>query len=116
METTIGAELKRLRTLKGDSQRQVEESTKISNAYLSQIESGKAEQPSPRILHALANYYGANYTELMQLAGHLSSPTSEISEKRGLLNHPLLGELTQDETAFLEEVLQSYRKRKPPEE
>jgi transcriptional regulator with XRE-family HTH domain len=50
--------------------RQVEESTGISNAYLSQIENQKIIRPSPSVLNKLANLYEISYNRLMGLAGH----------------------------------------------
>lgn len=69
--TKVGELLHRLRVEKGVSLRTVERETGVSNAYLSQLESGKAEQPSPHILHKLAGYYGIHYSRLMEAAGHL---------------------------------------------
>ncbi|HYY58560.1 MAG TPA: helix-turn-helix transcriptional regulator, partial [Pyrinomonadaceae bacterium] len=71
--TKVGEMLRRLRMEKGVSLRTVEKETGVSNAYLSQLESGKAEQPSPHILHKLAGYYGVHYSRLMEAAGHLKS-------------------------------------------
>src|SRR2546425_8968864 len=52
----LGALLADLRTAKGLSLRQVEEATDraVSNAYLSQLENGKIQKPSPNVLHSLA--------------------------------------------------------------
>jgi transcriptional regulator with XRE-family HTH domain len=108
---TLGAELKRLRLLKGVTLRQVEKDTRVSNAYLSQLENEKAEQPSPRVLNKLAEYYEASYTGLMQLAGYLvnsKDATGDLSTANGAL----LGNLTSEEEAFLATVLEAYRANK----
>lgn len=63
--------LKQARQVKGVSLREVEKATEISNAYLSQLEGGTAKEPSPRILHKLAGYYGISYSSLMAAAGYL---------------------------------------------
>lgn len=68
---SIGEELRRLRTLKGVSLREVEKDTGISNAYLSQLENGKTDKPSPHVLHKLASYYNTDHTHLMRVAGYL---------------------------------------------
>jgi transcriptional regulator with XRE-family HTH domain len=70
---TLGEELKRLRALKGWSLRQVEEKTdnKVSNSYLSQLESGAVREPSPNVLYALAKAYNVSYPALMTLAGYV---------------------------------------------
>jgi transcriptional regulator with XRE-family HTH domain len=62
-----------VRTGRGMTQRQVEEATKrmVSNAYLSQIENDRIQQPSPNILLALADLYGVDYANLMERAGYV---------------------------------------------
>jgi HTH-type transcriptional regulator, competence development regulator len=54
--------------------REVGEATgkEVSNAYLSQLETGKITRPSPNVLHALAMVYGVPYETLMQKAGYIS--------------------------------------------
>lgn len=46
-----------LRKKAGLTLRQVEKDTKISNAYLSQLETGKIDNPSYKIVMTLINYY-----------------------------------------------------------
>ncbi len=70
MGSDLGSYLKSTRTKKRLSLRKVEESTSISNAYLSQLENGKIENPSPSILHKIASTYQVSYSKLMVLAGH----------------------------------------------
>lgn len=67
----LGAELNRLRAASGLTLRTVETQTGISNAYLSQLETGKAENPSPAMLKKLADLYRVSYEALMQHAGYL---------------------------------------------
>lgn len=67
----LGAVLKQAREAKGFSLRQVENETGISNAYLSQLETGKVENPSPRILKNLAEVYEVPYEGFMRSAGYL---------------------------------------------
>jgi transcriptional regulator with XRE-family HTH domain len=69
--TTLGQELRRLRTLRGWTLRDVEEKTKkkVSNSYLYQLENDNVKEPSPKILFVLASTYGAPYPDLMRLAG-----------------------------------------------
>ncbi|HJU04438.1 MAG TPA: helix-turn-helix transcriptional regulator [Nitrospiraceae bacterium] len=71
----LGAHLAAIRSDRGYSLRQVEGLTNnvISNAYLSQIESGKIQQPSPNILHALATVYRISYEQLMEMAGFITA-------------------------------------------
>lgn len=49
--------------------RQVEEITLISNAYLSQLETGKIKKPSAQALYSLAKVYGVNVETLLIESG-----------------------------------------------
>jgi hypothetical protein len=55
----LGALLADLRMAKGLSLREVEEATggTVSNAYLSQLEHGKIQKPSPNVVRSLAEVY-----------------------------------------------------------
>ncbi|MBC1238811.1 helix-turn-helix domain-containing protein [Nostoc sp. 2RC] len=50
--------------------RAVETQTGISNAYLSQLETGKIRSPSPAILRKLSDFYGISYISILELAGY----------------------------------------------
>jgi len=67
---TLGMYLAAARGRKGLSLRAVEAETGISNAYLSQLETGKIREPSPSNLHKLGEIYGVPYATLLELAGH----------------------------------------------
>ena len=68
---TLADELKNIRRLRGSSLRDVEKATGISNAYLSQLERGRATNPSPKKLAKLADYYDVGYESLLAAAGYL---------------------------------------------
>jgi transcriptional regulator with XRE-family HTH domain len=70
----LGDYLKSVRQSLGMSLRDVEEATEkeVSNAYLSQLETGKITKPSPHILFALSSGLGVAYEALMQLAGYIA--------------------------------------------
>ena len=74
VQQNLGTYLSNLRSMKKLTLRQVEEATEkeVSNAYLSQLETGKISKPSPSVLHSLAKVYGVEYEMLMQKAGYLS--------------------------------------------
>jgi len=65
----LGTLLADLRTAKGFSLREVEEATgkAVSNPYLSQLENGKIQRPSPNVLHSLSGVYAVPYEALMVL-------------------------------------------------
>lgn len=61
--------LKELRSKTGLTLRQVEEATGISNAYLSQLETGKIKRPSAQALYCLSKIYNISVEELLVSAG-----------------------------------------------
>ena len=77
----LGMYLANVRSVKKLTLREVEEATdrKVSNAYLSQLETGKITRPSPNVLHALARVYGVPYETLMKKAGYISPASTEPS-------------------------------------
>lgn len=75
MVEKLSKELKNIRKLRKLSLREVEEKTGISNAYLSQLERGEAENPTPQKLQKLAECYDVSYVDLMKAAGYLKRNT-----------------------------------------
>lgn len=114
---TLGQYLASIRMDRRMTLRQVEEATNkdVSNAYLSQIENDKIQQPSPNVLHALAEIYGIDYADLMERAGHIT-PTQNRSEgeRHGRVATFANHNLTPAEEAALMEYLQFIRRRKRP--
>ena len=89
----LGEYLKSLRTLKKYTLRQVERKAQISNAYLSQIETGKIERPSIDKLFKLAELYGVPYEVLMEKAGWIPErPISYQCPPNVILDIPLSDE------------------------
>jgi transcriptional regulator with XRE-family HTH domain len=76
--------LKSVREDRGFTLRDVEAATGISNAYLSQLESGKIRRPSVQYIYALSKIYGID-AETMLLAIGVLKPV-DISEKITLLD------------------------------
>jgi transcriptional regulator with XRE-family HTH domain len=109
----LGAFLKGARSSRGLTLRAVEEATGVSNAYLSQLEGGKIQRPSPAVLYKLCHWYGASYATAMEYAGH-PVPKDHPASAAGSLFASRLGQTTrEEEDALLEylEFLRSKRKR-----
>ena len=109
----LGAFLRKSRDDKGMSLRDVEAATEkeVSNAYLSQLESGKIAKPSPHILYALSTALGVEYEGLMVRAGYIT-PKSEgngSKPKHGKAATFAIENLTSDEEAELLRYLKYYR-------
>jgi transcriptional regulator with XRE-family HTH domain len=112
---TLGAELARLRKLKGWSLRDVEEKTKkkVSNSYLYQLESDNVKQPSPNILYVLANVYDASYGDLMRLAGFVVPNTNRRDHQNSVAFNAMgLTEDEENEVLDFVEFLRSKKKKK----
>jgi transcriptional regulator with XRE-family HTH domain len=71
---SLGDYLKAIRLGLKMTLRDVERATdkEVSNAYLSQLETGKIENPSPHVLYTLAQVYGVSYESLMERAGYIA--------------------------------------------
>lgn len=111
----LGPYLRALREAQGLTLRGVEEASGVSNAYLSQLETGKISKPSPHILHKLAAVYSVPYEALMEKAGYISrtvpSPTGKDEPVRAGSRIPAsaLRDLTPEEEDALLEYLNYLR-------
>ena len=117
MKPTLNQYLASIRHDRQMSLRQVEEASnkEVSNAYLSQLETGKIQQPSPTVLRKLADVYKIDYMQLMNLAGYLpdaparGAATSLRAQRIGAFAEHNLSE---DEESKLLEFLQFLRSKK----
>lgn len=110
------------RGIKKMTLREVEEATgkDVSNAYLSQLETGRISRPSPNVLHSLAQVYGVPYETLMEKAGYLtpSAPAgggalrSAGGTRHGRVATFAKEHLTQEEEDKLLEYLAFLRSRR----
>lgn len=76
----LGEILKMSREGMGLTLRQVEESTGISNAYMSQLENGKIKKPSANVLYKLHSLYGVKLEELFRASQIITTePNSKIT-------------------------------------
>lgn len=83
--------------------------THISNAYLSQLENEKVQEPSPNLLYKLAELYRADYQMLLGLAGYPVSESRSGSQS-GLAAR--LGHTTREEEHALVEYLEFLRSKR----
>lgn len=117
LKLTLGHYLASIRADRKMTLREVEEATnkQVSNAYLSQIENGKIQKPSPNILHALAELYAINFEKLMEMAGFLMPTTKRAdTERHGRVATFAEHNLTAEEEAEMLQYLQFIRSRKKP--
>ena len=120
----LGQYLWELRKATDMTLREVEEASeqKVSNAYLSQLETGRITSPSPSILHEIATVYEArlpkkatilcSYEKMMELAGHIRPATKDKPKKNSRLPIFEAEELTPEEEDELLKYLAFIRSRK----
>lgn len=109
-----GHYFKALRESKGLTLREVERQTDVSNAYLSQLESGKVRQPSPNTLYKLAQFYKVSYPMLMEKVGY-PVPKGDITPENlsvSSVTKNKLGDITNEEEVELLQYLKFIRNRK----
>ena len=83
---TLGKTLKSTRENVSLTLRDVEISTGISNAYLSQLENDKIKNPSANILYKLANVYKINLDVLLRASGIIEKCNSnELINEQSIL-------------------------------
>lgn len=73
----FGEYLKRVRKSKKMTIRQLELYSKVSNAYISQLERGDRGIPSPDIIRKLSSPLGLDYNEMMIKAGYVEENKKE---------------------------------------
>lgn len=112
---TLAEELRSIRRARGHTLREVEAATGISNAYLSQLETGTIKQPSPNFLYKLADFYRIPYELLMERAGYIverkHTPAGESQSVAGAALSQI-DDLTPDEARELIQYLAFLRSRK----
>jgi HTH-type transcriptional regulator, competence development regulator len=108
---TLGEFLKAAREGKGLTLRAVERETGISNAYLSQLEGDKIQQPSPLKLHKLCELYEVSYPAVLELAGYpVPDNARAAAEQESMAAR--IGPLTPREEKELIEYLAFLRSRR----
>ena len=107
-------ELRRIRTIKNMSLREVEKGTGISNAYLSQLENGNANKPTPDILRRLAAFYKVNYESLMEAAGYLGDATvaeGKLTVPTVIQTALMSADLNEEESEMVAQYIEFLRSR-----
>jgi len=94
---SLGEEFKATRRLRKLSLAAAAKPAKISAAYLQKLESGRVQNPSPRVLLRLAETLDTEYERLMELAGYVSAGGSVQAERASFLEAALRHEDLTDE-------------------
>jgi transcriptional regulator with XRE-family HTH domain len=112
----LGEYIRLQRQMADLSLRGMAELTKVSNAYLSQIERG-LHQPSLRILQSIAEALGIPPDELLAHAGLLREPDEQPAGERSRTEETIRSDpdLTPEERDALVRVYRSFvESRRPP--
>lgn len=107
---SLGVMLREARERCAYSLREVEAKADVSNAYVSQLESGKIKQPSPLVLHKLCELYECSYAAALEMAGYPLPGGKPVAENARFVAR--LGKTTSEEETALLEYLQFLRSRK----
>lgn len=110
-KTAIGVYLRSLRYTISLSLREVQLKTSVSNAVLSQIESGQVKRPYPTTLYKLSVLYGVPYEDLMDRAGYPAPSRSADSAQSAQAVFNRFGTITEDEERELLDYLVFIRSR-----
>jgi transcriptional regulator with XRE-family HTH domain len=108
-QSAFGQFLRSAREATGLSLREVERESGVSNAYLSQLESGRIKEPSPNLLFRLSEFYQVDYDVVMRLAGYPSAKSKEDGQTEAFGR---LGPVTPAEVDQLSEYLAFLRRRR----
>lgn len=107
----LGPFLRAARERRGLTLRAAERAGGVSNAYLSQLESGKIRQPSPLVLHKLAELYEVPYALVLERAGY-PAPAAGAAAGGPVIVDSRLGPINSDEEQALAEYLRFLRSRR----
>jgi HTH-type transcriptional regulator, competence development regulator len=108
---SLGAQLHEVRKMRSLSLKGAAEPAGISAAYLQKLERDDVKQPSPHILHSLAEVLGIPYDKLMELAGYVVPAADKKKVKPGsVLAYALSSEdINEQEAEALARYLSWYR-------
>ena len=103
---TLGQVLKESREKSNKTLREVEESTGISNAYLSQLENEKIKKPSANVLYKLSEIYEVELDTFLAAAGIIDknkkAKQSELQKKIAFMADKFTSEEEKEILNFIE--------------
>lgn len=110
---TLATTLRERRDELGLSLREVQRRTGISNAHLSQVETGKIERPEINLLFELSRLYDLDLVDLMQQSGHVSPTGSGADRAMTTAALRAVGQLPAHQTAEALNYLRRLSRRVP---
>jgi transcriptional regulator with XRE-family HTH domain/Zn-dependent peptidase ImmA (M78 family) len=110
-EPSLGDQLRRSRTDRGLSLREVERRSGINTGYLSQLERNEIANPSPSVLQKVADAYEEPFGVLMRWAGYVEDDPRAVSPNARRALKVLGDDFTDEELNALRAVLDVLRSR-----
>lgn len=104
MDNEIGEYLKYLRKSKGMTLTQLEEISKVSNSYISQLENGHFK-PSPDVLGKLSKALKVNFFDLMVKAGYMTIDSKKDSLDQEFFPKMIQSLSIEDKTDFFSDFV-----------
>jgi transcriptional regulator with XRE-family HTH domain len=108
--TRLGTELRKLREKARVSLREIERRTGINSGYLSQLERGEVQQPTPSMIQRLAQGYEVPLALVMQWAGY-ELPERKLTPAQERALHYLGPDPSEEDVETLGALLEVIRKR-----
>jgi transcriptional regulator with XRE-family HTH domain len=109
---SLGEMLKEAREKNNLTLRQVDSSTGVSSAYLSQLENGHVTNPSASILYKLATLYRVQLNDFLRAAGVIKGATDNQKQSKETLLANQLAFYAKDLTEEQQEEVLEYIKMK----
>lgn len=103
----LGEYIAAKRKEKGWSQRDLAAASKVSNAEISRLESGKRKEPSPSVLKEIAKALGVPFEELLQAAGILDDYYIDKGKEyvASVSDQTIPADLTEEELAEVKQFI-----------
>jgi transcriptional regulator with XRE-family HTH domain len=112
MVDKLGEVIRNAREAKGMTLRRLEAAVGVSNAHLSQLETGRIERPSMALLFALAEALDLDYPKLLRLGGHTTAGNGASRAVPGVAFRDS-DDLTPEEADEVLRFIDMLKKRRP---
>ncbi|MBK5233091.1 MAG: helix-turn-helix domain-containing protein [Thermoleophilia bacterium] len=105
----LGDRLREIRKAQGVSLREIERRTGLNSGYLSQLERNEIAQPTPSVLHRIADGYGESFQTLMEWAGYVERDPESVSPNHARALSYLPEDISDKELEAIKAVLDALR-------
>ncbi len=103
----LGARIRDLRLRSGESLQKVGDAVGVSKTHIWELEKGRSQNPSVELLSRLADHFKVTITSLVD-----EDLTAEDADEELMRMFRQVGELEDQDRAFLDDMIQSMLKRR----